>query len=668
MRVNKTLKNSIFSISIFFLIFAAFVLNASAQCGGVYFKRSSSTVVPVPNAVFHYAEDMTGDGIPDLVGQAASSLQAGWNKVVILPANGSGGFGAPQVITTSSVLESYIIGDFDNDAFKDVLVLLNTAPLTMQVYKNNGNGTFTAQTQTISPDGSPVHLLDINNDGKGDYIGYSGLNNAYRYSLGVGDGTFGTPAQLYAGSGHFIPGDFTNDGKVDFIAGNDLLVNQGNGIFNIAATGLSFANYENVRFAKDFTGDGKLDLLTRSQDNWNVKVSLLTNNGNNTFSRTDYTIADNQTDARWYGDLIVGNFSGDSKLDFIYKPHPYTSITAVFTNTGSGVFTRQDYNYSFKGLFTGDFDNDGKTDVAAATTSSIFKEAVAVVRKNVCNQPGQTEIVDFNRDEQTDLSYWDPSNGNWSYKTQTNGATTTVTWGLGSLGDIPMPGDYDKDGITDFAVYRNSTGVWYIRQSSNLAWYVIQWGITGDQPVSQDYDGDGFTDIAVWRPADGNWYVWHMGTQNYSIFHWGANGDRPIPEDYDGDGKTDYAVFRNNTGEWFILKSSDGTWIYTIFGIGDDELVPADYDGNGKADIAIYRKGIGMWFIKRNPNDTSYTSFFFGQNIDRPQPGDYDGDGVFDGAIYRPSNSAWYTTINNQQDIFGVYNAIATSSIVRVPQ
>jgi hypothetical protein len=668
MFANKFFKNSLFSIAIFSFIFTAFALDAAAQCGGVYFKRTTGAIASTPNTTFHHAEDMTGDGVPDLLGTGAQTLSDGYRKIVILPANGTGGFGSQIVITTPARIASYIPGDFDTDAFKDIVVLLETAPQTILVYKNNGNGTFTPQTQGITTQSFPHLFLDINGDGKGDYIGFFPNTSAYKYSLGNGDGTFGTPVDFYQGSGHFVAGDFSGDGKVDFIAGTSMLINNGNGIFNVAPAGFSLSQYENIQYIKDFNGDGKLDIATKTSTGSTYKVSVLLNNGNNTFSRTDYTVIENAYDGTWSGDLLVGNFSGNSALDLLYRPTAFANKTVVFTNNGSGVFTRQDYNYSGKGFFTGDFDGDGKTDIVNTTVSSVFGEAVAVVYKNVCDQPGQTEIVDFNRDGQTDKTYWDPSTGNWTYKTSQYGTPTTVNWGLGSLGDIPMPGDYDKDGITDLAVYRNSTGVWYIRQSSNLAWYTIQWGVSGDKPVSQDYDGDGYTDVAVWRPSDGNWYIWHMGTQTYTIFHWGANGDRPAPEDYDGDGKTDYAVFRPNTGEWFILRSIDGAWTYTQFGIGDDEIVPADYDGDGKAEIAMFRPSVGLWFIKRTPEASSYTSFFFGQNIDRPQPGDYNGDGAFDAAVYRPSAATWYTTLSNEQDNFGVGGAIAASSILRVPQ
>src|SRR4029077_15737273 len=44
------------------------------------------------------------------------------------------------------------------------------------------------------------------------------------------------------------------------------------------------------------------------------------------------------------------------------------------------------------------------------------------------------------------------------------GTAAGLQWG--SLGDIPVPGDFDKDGNTDLAVFRPSSGIWYIWYSS----------------------------------------------------------------------------------------------------------------------------------------------------------------------------------------------------------
>ncbi len=88
-----------------------------------------------------------------------------------------------------------------------------------------------------------------------------------------------------------------------------------------------------------------------------------------------------------------------------------------------------------------------------------------------------------------------------------NGGTLTETWAWGTLGDVPVPGDYNGNVAWDPAIYRPSNGMWF---TTGWAIFTVQWGIEGDIPVPADYDGDGDTDLAVFRPQYGLWFIYYL--------------------------------------------------------------------------------------------------------------------------------------------------------------
>ncbi|MBE7515204.1 MAG: VCBS repeat-containing protein [Chloracidobacterium sp.] len=265
---------------------------------------------------------------------------------------------------------------------------------------------------------------------------------------------------------------------------------------------------------------------------------------------------------------------------------------------------------------------------------------------------------DFDGDGKTDLAVFRPSEGNWYVQGSTNGFSATH-WGLAT--DTIAPGDYDGDGKTDFAVFRPDANPanndYFVLMSNGNVFRATSWGLPDDVPVSGDYDADGKTDLAVFRPSTGVWYVLNSSNNSNTVEPFGLTGDKPLAIDPEGDGKTNLAVYRPSENRWYIAKptGSPATNFYVYdFGATGDQPAPADYDGDSKEDVAVFRPSDGTWYIRKSSNGSViYTAF--GQNGDIAVPGDYDGDGTADVAVYR--GGTWYingSTAGTFQSNFGV--------------
>ncbi len=172
--------------------------------------------------------DVTGDGRPDIV---VLSSQDGTldDRLYVFVNDGSGGFGAPNIIDLGSITgngndRAVAIGDFNGDGKPD-LVVHTVDPSNIEhiwFVAGHGDGTFATPVDRGSYGDATQGIaryfaVDMNGDGRLDLVGL-GFGHGVFVSLGNGDGTFKAAHEYTADQGYLTDmavADFDGDGKPD---------------------------------------------------------------------------------------------------------------------------------------------------------------------------------------------------------------------------------------------------------------------------------------------------------------------------------------------------------------------------------------------------------------------------------------------------------------------
>jgi Domain of unknown function (DUF4347)/FG-GAP-like repeat len=339
-----------------------------AYTNGVNFKIKNATNFAVGNAPrLVIARDFNGDGKLDL-----ATLNQGDSSVSILLGNGNGTFGAATNFNVGMSLTGTLTsGDFNNDGKID-LVAGNSVLL------GNGNGTFGT---AINFSAGISKAGDFNNDGKLDLIvGNSVLldNGDGTFGIAIPIAVVGELIELGDFNGDGKLDLFTYFNNSIYNETESVLTGNGDGTFTNAYSLMS--PYNGFHFYKtgDFNGDGKTDLIRTS--NMGVSISLGNSNGNILYSNT-YNVG-NPSNLSIVGSsitsLTVGDFNGDGKLDIITRSNQASVLClSVLLGNGNGTFGSPSFfdNNVFAlgnlGYTTaGDFNGDGSLDLVAISTNS----------------------------------------------------------------------------------------------------------------------------------------------------------------------------------------------------------------------------------------------------------------------------------------------------------
>jgi len=339
-----------------------------------------------PNNMFF--ADFNGDGKIDFAGQTNTG------QLEITLATGAGLFAnAPVSLSTPDSnfgACNSTAGDLTGDG-KPEIVSFNCSANTVTVYVNQGDGTFATgvyynnnsdQYQSVY-DGA---IADLNGDGKNDVVAINNDAADVSIFLGHGDGSLSVKPSSYAIGGFAwnrpLIADFNGDGLPDVVESDDqynlvYLQGYGDGSFRAAPTyGLpnSFdqSAYTFSVATGDFNGDGIPDVVAgQVGDDASTGVAVYLGKGDGTFYPGDsYGTSANMS----Y--VAVADFNGDGKLD-IAAIDRVNNLVQIFLGNGDGSFsigaaypTSSQSNSAAQNLVVGDFNKDGKADIAVANANT----------------------------------------------------------------------------------------------------------------------------------------------------------------------------------------------------------------------------------------------------------------------------------------------------------
>jgi autotransporter-associated beta strand protein len=343
-------------------------------------------------------------------------------------------------------------------------------------------------------------------------------------------------------------------------------------------------------------------------------------------------------------------------------------ITAVFNPADSSFSSSSsqasDVNITaadmgWRDTLTGDFNGDGKPDLAARDTAGHWWVALSTGSSFANGQAWTTwstgaawfdvQAGDFNGDGKADI-VGRASNGQWWVALSTGSSFNDVLWDTWSSGvtwaDVKV-GDFNGDGKADIVGRYLQGGTWWVGLSTGLGFSTTQWAAwsTGGTWVDVnvgDFNGDGKADIDGRALENGQWYVGlsngstAFNTSLWDIWSTGATWVDVRVGDFNGDGKADITGRWLEGGQWWTDLSNGSAFVSTLWDTWSTSATwinvrVGDFNGDGKADITgQYLEGGSWWTGISASSSFTTTRWASTETLVDVQVGDFTSDGKAD--------------------------------------
>lgn len=330
--------------------------------------------------------------------------------------------------------------DIDGDGDLDIAISgEDGTDRNLQVFKNDGNGTFAASSSAFTPlTRTMFDWGDINGDGKLDVIisGFTAAGAAFDSvytSDGAGNFTQATTMALPQTAPTAGFADLNNDGYTDiYVFGNKnfghpkIFFNDKLGGFTESDQFDAFNFTDPVVSVVDFDNDKDMDLFVTAgfEDAANTRFSkMFVNNGSGVFTVLDLGLV-----PKGNGSAVWGDYDGDGYLDLLLNGDGYLGsgedndgVYRLYHNNAGASFTADTTFQSYRQNHTGnggrfvDWDNDGDLDVIVsgwngtrqATAIYLNNGGIFTEAANNASLPGVSEnsieVGDVDNDGDADL-------------------------------------------------------------------------------------------------------------------------------------------------------------------------------------------------------------------------------------------------------------------------